>query len=230
MGSQSQTQLRGLNTHTHTLTHSHTPTPTHTHTLTHTHAHTHTLIYDAPSLCRGQAGAVFPYLLPPPGPFIPLGLCPRPPCQPGPCRRHHPLGSARMPTLALLLAALSPPASLLTPLGTCAPALHIPWSFLLYQPALLDTCLRWTVRPSCCGPGRRLPRGRCPAAAPVLSCVLGGGPLTLVAGGPCVAICRHCTLGPSQAHSSASSWLLPAGWPESPCHWSSPSGRLLPLQ
>lgn len=39
-----------------------------------------------------------------------------------------------------------------------------------------------------------------------------------------------CTLGPSQAHSSASSWLPPAGRPESRCLWSSPSSRLLPLQ
>ena len=159
MGSQSQTRLRGLNTHTHTHSHTHPHTHTLTHTHSHTHSCTHTLTCDAPSLCRGQAGAVFPYLFPPPGPFIPLGLCPRPPCQPGLCWRHHPLGSARVPTLAPLLTALSPPASLLTPLGTCAPTLHIPWSFLLHQPAMLETCLHWTSRPSCCGPGQRLPAG-----------------------------------------------------------------------
>ena len=214
MGSQSQTRLRGLNTHTltHSHTHPHTHTLTHTHSHTHTHSCTHTLTCDAPSLCRGQAGAVFPYLFPPPGPFIPLGLCPRPPCQPGLCRRHHPPG--------LCSRAHAGPAAHCA-LPTCVPAHSA--GHLCSHPAhtlvLLATPASHAgdlppldITPQLLWPGAASPPQAVPGSRSSAVLCLGRGPLTLVAGGCCVAVCRHLYSG-AIASPQLCQLLAAACWP-----------------
>ncbi|KAM7232786.1 hypothetical protein CapIbe_014922 [Capra ibex] len=98
---------------------------------------------------------------------------------------------------------------------------------MLRQPALLETCLCWTSHPGCCGPAAAR-GGVSPVAVP---CSRSSAVLCLGRGPPAprgLGVLRGCLQAPALwGHRRPTA--LPAGWPESPPRWSSPSGCRLPL-